>query len=244
MNPRETLEFVTRHTAHKSMKYISSVAGTDAGNLHGCLSGKRALPFQMAQRVAAAVGLKATQVGNQLELGLTPHTVINLEVNGSELSMLVDALQSLAAKQVFLWRLLLAHEEVPAGGVSAVAIALVARTYFVINLAWDDVASAVAGIDGVRAMLPGVWLSQGPDDFTYSTASEGWIRLRAGVESIHTLDVLFLRDTEPSIDDWARMLIDLNRLGAHPNVVARTMTGMVAAENKKLRAQSDNQAAV
>lgn len=233
MSPREILEFITRHTAHKSTKYISSIAGTDAGNLHSSLAGKRALPFPMAQRVAAAVGLKATLVGNQLAIGVVPRTVINLDVDGAELQSLAVVLEALAGKRLCTWRLVLTLEEVQAGGVFAVAIALLNDAYVVINLTWSDIKEALDALESIRETLPGVWLPEEPEQFAYSTASPEWIRLRAGVESLRTLDAMFLRESEPNIEDWARMLVDLHRMGARPGVVARFMDGIIRSANKR-----------
>lgn len=233
MSPREILEFITKHTAHKSTKYVSSVAGTDSGNLHSCLAGRRALPFPMAQRVAAAVGLQATLVGNQLAVSLVPHTVINLDVGGVELQELAVALQALAGKRGCTWRLVQAQEEVCGGGVFAIAVARLDDCYVVVNLTWSDSEEALAALEAIQETLPGVWLPQEPDQFTYSTASAEWIRLRAGIESMRTLDAMFLRDSEPGVEDWAQMLIELNQMGANPRVVSRFMSGIVRSAGKQ-----------
>lgn len=227
MSPRELLEFITRHTSHKSTKYLSTVAGTDAGNLHSCLSGKRALPFPMAQRVAAVVGLEAFLAGGQLALRTVPHTVINLEVDGAELPSLAAALHALAGRKQCTWRLVRPSEEVAPGGVFAIAIARVEECYLVINLSWSDSAEAYAALDTLKELLPGVWLPQEPEQFTYPTASAEWLRLRAGIESLRTLDGMFLRESETTIEDWAQMLIELNQMGAKPGAVARFMQSIV-----------------
>ncbi len=233
MSPREILEFVTRHTSHKSTKYISSVAGTDAANLHSCLAGKRALPFPMAQRVAAAVGLEASLVGNQLAVSLVPHTVIHLDVEGAELQELAVALQALAGKRGCAWRLVLPLEEVAAGGVFAIAIARADESCFVVNLTWSDSTEALEALEAIQDKLPGVWLPQDPEQYSYPVASAEWIRLRAGVESLRTLDTLFMRESEPGIEDWAQMLVELNQMGARPGAVARVMAGIVRSASKQ-----------
>jgi len=227
MSPRELLEFITRHTAHKSTKYISGVAGTDAGNLHSCLAGKRALPFPMAQRVAAVVGLDAFLASGQLALRTVPYTVINLEVDGSELQSLTAALRGLASRKQCTWRLVRPAEEVANSGVFAIAIASADECYFVISLTWQDSKEAYAMLDKLQETLPGVWLPQEPEQFTYSSASAEWLRLRAGIESLRTLEAMFMRESTPTIEDWAQMLIELNQMGAKPGVVARFMQGMV-----------------
>lgn len=233
MSPREILEFITRHTAHKSTKYISGVAGTDAGNLHSCLAGKRALPFPMAQRVAAAVGLQATLVGNQLTVGTVPHTVINLEVDGADLQQLSVVLNILTGKRGCAWRLVTPVEQVSTGGVFAVAIARVDECYVVVNLTWSDSEEAYQILGSpIRDVLAGAWLPQEPEQFAYSTASDEWIRLRAGVESFRTLESLFLREAEPGIEDWAQLLVELNQMGAKPGVVSRFMRGVIQSANR------------
>lgn len=232
MSPLELLEFITRHTAHKSMKYISVVAGTDAGNLHSCLAGKRAMPFTIAQRVAAAVGLKASLVNNQLAIGLASETVINLEVEGAELPLLSDTLQTLAGEQSICWRVIHTMEEVSDGGVFAIAIACIEDCYILVNLSWASSQEAYHVLNTLHGILPGVWLPQEPEQFTFSLASSEWIRLRAGVESIRTLDKMFMREHEAGIDEWAQLLIDLHRMGARPRVVSRFMRGIINSAKK------------
>lgn len=228
MLPRELLEFITRHTAHKSAKYISGVAGTDAGNLHSCLSGKRALPFPMAQRVAAAVGLTASMLSNQLAITMAPGTVINLEVGGDELPVLGKAVQALAGNRSCSWRLVMPVESVSDGGVFAIAIVGVGDGYVVVNLSWMSGEDAYQVLGGqIRDFLPGVWLPQEPEQFCFSLASAEWIRLRAGVESIRTLDKMFLRETEVGVEEWAQLLMDLHQMGAKPRVVSRFMQSII-----------------
>lgn len=233
MSPLELLEFITRHTAHKSMKYISVVAGTDAGNLHSCLAGKRAMPFTIAQRVAAAVGLKASLVNNQLAIGLASETVINLEVEGAELPLLSDTLRTLAGERSICWRVIHTMEKVNDGGIFAIAIACIEDCYILVNLSWASSQEAYHVLSNtLHGILPGVWLPQEPEQFTFSLASSEWIRLRAGVESIRTLDKMFMREHEAGIDEWAQLLIDLHRMGARPRVVSRFMRGIINSAKK------------
>lgn len=239
MSPRELLEFITRHTAHKSAKYISGVAGTDAGNLHSCLAGKRALPFPMAQRVAAAVGLTAAMLSNQLAIEMAPGTIINLEVDGEELPVFGNAVHALAGNRPCVWRLVVPMEQVSNGGVFAIAIAGVGDGYVVANLSWmsGEDAYQVLG-DQIRDLLPGAWLPQEPEHFSFSLASAEWIRLRAGVESIRALDKMFLRETEASVEEWAQLLVELHQMGARPRVVSRFMQGIINSARRSAEGDS------
>lgn len=240
ISSREILEFITRHAAHKSMKYISSVAGTDAGNLHSCLAGKRALPFPMAQRVAAAVGLQASQVGNQLVVETAPHTVIYLEVEGAELPQLSAVLSTLAGKRTCSWLLVHAREEVGAGGVFAIAIAQFQECYVVINLTWSNSDEAYQMLDGpIHDVLTGLWLAKDPDLCSYSTQSAEWIRLRAGIESHRALDKLFMREAEPGIEDWAHLLVELHQMGAKPGAVSRLVEGVIRSADRRANKGDD-----
>lgn len=214
MSPREILAFVISHTALKSFNALSRVSGMDPGNLHGRLTGKRPLPAGIAQRVAAAIGLEAMGDDDNLQIRLVRGAVLNLEVEGTELQQLSELMTALGGGTTWLFVGRMSEPE--PGEPAHMLIARQSDSYVVVSVRWPSIESAVEGYDTVREKLPGIWLQETNDDFVLSTGSSEWIRLRAGVESVRSLDQMFQVPTPPTVEQWARMLVEMSRLGIRP----------------------------
>tara|TARA_R110001583_G_scaffold195553_2_gene376068 strand:- start:16911 stop:17672 length:762 start_codon:yes stop_codon:yes gene_type:complete len=228
--PREILEFFVTYTAHKSTKAISRLAGTDAGNLHAALAGRRRLPGAVARRVAASVGLMASLDGDdafRLYIDSTRHTVICLEVGVEQLPRLSGVVGALSSERLPDWRLVAIPLNQAGGeGVYAIALGSLPNCYIVINIVWPE-ASAV-DLNAVQAMLVGQWPA-GREAVTYfRDANLRWLRLRAGVEGREALDDLFMKPRPASIADWAELLISLDLQGVTPATVVRTLSASKA----------------
>lgn len=224
--PREILEFFVTYTAHKSAKAISRLAGTDAGNLHAALAGRRRLPGAVARRVAASVGLMASMDGDdafKLYIDPTRHTVICLEVGVEQLSRLSAVMDALSSERLPEWRLVAIPVNQAGGeGVYAIALGSLPNCYIVINVVWP--AASNVDLDAVQTMLVGQWPAS-REAVTYCRdASLRWLRLRAGVEGREALDDVFMRRRPASIAEWAELLIALDLQGVTPASVLRTLS--------------------
>lgn len=217
MSPREILAFVISHTALKSFNALSRVSGMDPGNLHGRLTGKRPLPTGIAQRVAAAIGLEAMGDDDNLQIRLVRGAVLNLEVEGTELQQLSELMTALGGGTTWLFVGRMTEPE--PGEPAHMLIARQSDSYVVVSVRWPSIESAIEGYDTVREKLAGIWLQETNDDFVLSTGSSEWIRLRAGVESTRTLDRMFEVPTPPTVEEWARMLLELSRQGFRPEEI-------------------------
>lgn len=236
MNSIEALDFFARHCAFRSLNSIAYVAGIDSGNLNGALAGRRPLSVFAAGKVAAAVGLGIVESGGDWTLCTVPQTIINLALDVRELAQLKEALAALHEGPVCVWRLAISREEVDLDDVFGIAIARVGSAYLIASITSSNQEGQVRGLDGgIRQSLPGVWLPQEPEQFTFSTSSPEWIRLRAGVVTERELDRIFLREAAAGIEDWAQLMIELHQMGTEPKTVSRFMRGIIrgAAEKNK-----------
>ena len=229
LTAREILEFLARHQTHRSVKSIAELAGVDGGNLHASLSGRRPLPLDTIRRVGAAVGLKvANPDGDAAQLELVPDTVMHLEVKVSEVSQLALVLHALTPMPVKwrsiskLWAELVdtsgSDDERP--GVYSLALARLPQGYVVIHLVWPSLREAQDSSQTytqIQQQLGGCWMSK--LDTGLSASDTLWIRLRAGLESVRSLDKLLGAPPEPTGEEWAQMLLNISRRGLTPNNV-------------------------
>jgi len=224
MTPLQTLEFAVRHTAHKSSKAIAAIAMTDPGNLHSCLSGKRALPAHIAQRVGCVVGLQVTLLQEEMRVTVARDTIVTLTVQLDELDQLGQFLRALTADRTFSWRLLEQQSEPGAGEVCACIAANIGDSYVLALMVVGTAEEAYQYIDkDFSQILGGVMLPCHPDQFVFSGTDATWLRTKAGLISKQELDRIFCKPTQPSISEWAQLLIDLNHQGITPAAVEQAL---------------------
>ncbi len=209
MTPLQTLEFAVRHTAHKSSKAIAAIAMTDPSNLHSCLSGKRALPDHIAQRVGCAVGLKVTVHQEEMQASIASDTVITLEVKLGELDLLGQFLQTLAKGKTYNWRLPEQQTEPAAGEVCACVAANIGDSYMLALLVAKTTEEAYQCFDkDLAPILGSLKLPCTPDQFVFSGSDATWLRTKAGLINRQELDRIFSKAVLPSIAEWAQLLIE------------------------------------
>lgn len=219
MTPREVLEFVVKHTAHKSIKGISHIAGADSGNLHACMSGKRPLPPSMARRVGGVVGLNCKIEDSRMTVRPFGDMVISLEVDHTELEQLSKVLAALSQATVE-WRSYSLATEIDGEGVFAIAIARLSDSYVVTSITWPNRASVLPQAE-LEKILGGYWPTHVPAENQVTEGNIQWLRLRASMESKSRLDRMFLVPEAPSVKAWAQMLIDLSNFGVHPEDITK-----------------------
>lgn len=230
---REILDYVARHQPFRSVKAISEIAGLDGGNLHASLGGRRLLPLDTVRRVSAALGLRvANKDGETVRLELMPDTVLHLEVNVADVFMLTQVLQTLNPVPV-KWRSISkgwaelvespgVDENRP--GVYTLALARFPQAYVVVHLSWPSLRDAIDSVDtydSMQAQLGGSWLSKLVNGLSASDTL--WIRLRAGFESVRSLDKLLGAPSEPTLEDWVEMLATISRRGLTPENVVKSL---------------------
>ena len=221
MNALHTLEYLTKHAAFRTVTGVAQAAGVDTSNLHACLSRKRSWPKSMVSRVAFALGLEVTQSESVVKLALAPRTVVHLAVDAAELAEVAEVLGVIADGGA-VWLMIVPLEEPPAGSVQALALARVKTSYLVLHIMWANTEAACEGIDRLPQTLSGMWLRLHPDEgIASSLTSPEWIRMRAGVEGIETLDRLFEVQPTPRIEEWANMLLDVSQIGLSPAELTR-----------------------
>lgn len=224
MTPLQTLEFAVRHNAHKSSKAIATIAMTDPGNLHSCLSGRRALPGHIAQRVGCVVGLQVTLPQEEMQVTVARDTIVTLTVLMNELDQLGQFLQALAKGRTYSWRLLGQQSEPGAGEVCACVAANIGDSYVLALLVAGTAEEAYRCFDKDFApMLGGLRLPSNPDEFVFSGTDATWLRIKAGLISKQELDRIFCKLTQPSISEWAQLLIDLHHQGVTPAAVEQAL---------------------
>ena len=237
LTAREILEFLARHQTHRSVKSIAELAGVDGGNLHASLSGRRPLPLDTIRRVCAAVGLKvANPEGQTPQLELVADTVMHLEVQVSEVPQLALVLHTLTPMPVKwrsvskLWTELVdtsgVDDEQP--GVYSLALARLPQGYVVIHVVWPSLREAQDSsrtYSQIQEQLGGCWMSK--LDEGLSASDTLWIRLRAGLESVRSLDKLLGAQQEPTGEEWAQMLLNISRRGLTPNNVMELLGNAV-----------------
>ena len=231
--PRDVLYFVTRHQPHRSVKAIAELAGVDSGNLQSSLAGRRQLPLEGVRRVGAAVGLRVLKnEGKSLQLELVPDTVMHLEVNVADVSTLAQVLQTLTPVSAKWWSISGLWQELaePSGtdenlpGVYTLAIAKFPRGYVVVHLLWPSLRDAMDSVetyDLIQMQLGGSWISKINNGLSASDTL--WIRLRAGFESVKSLDKLLGEPSEPALEDWVEMLSAISRRGLTPENVIKSL---------------------
>lgn len=224
MTPLQTLEFAVRHTAHKSSKAIAVIAMTDPGNLHSCLSGKRALPGHIAQRVGCVVGLQVALHQEEMRVTVARDTIVTMAVQLDELDQLGQFLRALTAGGTFSWRLLEQQSEPSAGEVCACIAANIGDSYVLALLVAETVEEAYQCFDkDFPKILGGVRLPSHPEEFVFSGTDATWLRTKAGLISKQELDRIFSKPSQPSISEWAHLLIDLHHQGITPAAVERAL---------------------
>ncbi len=224
MTPLQTLEFAVRHAAHKSSKAIAAIAMTDPGNLHSCLSGKRALPAHIAQRVGCVVGLQVTLLQEEMRVTVARDTIVTLAVLLNELDQLGQFLQALAKGRTYSWRLLEQQSEPSAGEVCACIATNIGDSYVLALLVAETVEEAYQCFDkDFHQILGGVRLPSHPGQFVFGHTDSTWLRAKAGLISKQELDRIFSKPSQPSVNEWAQLLIDLNTRGITPAAVERAL---------------------
>jgi hypothetical protein len=230
---REILDYVARHQPYRSVKAISEIAGLDGGNLHGSLGGRRLLPLDTVRRVSAALGLRvANKDGETLRLELMNDTVLHLEVNVADVFMLTQVLQALNPLPVKwrsiskTWAELVESPGVDESrpGVYTLALARFPQAYVVVHLAWPTLRDAIDSVETyelIQTQLGGSWISKINNGLSASDTL--WIRLRAGFESVKSLDKLLGEPSEPTLEDWVEMLSAISRRGLTPESVIKTL---------------------
>lgn len=221
MNPLYALEFLAKHTVFKTVTGIAQAAGVDTSNLHACLSRKRSWPKSMVSRVACALGVEVVQLEPAVKFALAPRTVIHLAIDGGELADIAEVLGVIADRGA-AWLMMVPQEEPPAGAVQVLALARVNTSYLVLHITWASTEAACEGIDELHKTLPGRWLAEIPTEgIGCNLSSPEWIRMRAGVEGIESLDRIFEVQQAPRIEEWANMLLDVSRIGVAPSELTR-----------------------
>lgn len=222
LSAHEVLDFVIRHSAHRSLQTLADVARVNAGNLRKSLAQTRSMPTEHMRRLAVAAGLRLhIGDGQNLRLTVEEDTVAYLEVNLNELQQaaaVVHALGNRPAK----WRFVAASAK---NGLFMTALAYVQagesrRGYVAVHIT-DPIQSAGMGV--IQEQLAG--LAPVAVDESLTASDSKWIRLRSGMESARELDLLYRvgDEPQPTALDWAQVLMVAHELELGPGDVIRAM---------------------
>lgn len=233
LTAREVLDFVARHQPHRSVKALAELAEVDGGNLHASLAGRRQLPVDTVRRLGAALGLRVTKSeADSLQLELMPDTVMHLEVKVSDVSMLASVLQKLTPA-IASWRSIsklwsdlveISTDDEALPGIYTLVAARFPQGYVVVHLAWPSLRAAIDSVhtyELMQAQLGGSWSTKLENGISASETL--WIRLRAGFESVRSLDKFFGVPAEPTLEDWVEMLSTISRRGLTPEKVIQSL---------------------